>query len=433
MDAVFQHIEALSAPGLSWNQAFRRMAVCIREICGDCGVAMLSSAGLASLNMQRGYQLTAFCQQSGLDGPDECRTSALGEHPVCSGRLPDLLLDSKQVVTIPRIDPELLEECSGLFAGYRALIAVPLLLDGKIERWLLILGHQQDQFSTVDIDKLSLVANLAATYVARVADMRRLKEASHWIQQELDDIARLQQMLMPDHETPVPGVRLAKRFEACEQAGGDYYDLVVLSDLMGRDSSRGRQDVWGVMIADAAGHGAAAAVEIAMLDAILRTFPGDESTTPADVLNYVNPYLFTRMTRGTFITAFAAGYNRDSHRLLYAVAGHPPALLWHAADQRLEVLDEHAGIPLGVDKSYTWQFASTDLNPGDMLVLYTDGVTESRSFDGEAFGSERLVAQIGHHDSPASLLKAIEAELAAHTGGMKQQDDQTLLVLQVTD
>lgn len=422
MDSIYRHIAALSDPGLDWEQAFMRMTACMREICGNCGVGMLSSVGLNT----GGYRMTALCHEHDGDGEDRCLFNEEGQHPVFQGGLVELLRDSREPVLLHDVDSGIDEGFADLLTGYHDLIAVPLLLDGVIQRWLLVLGRQGGQLKDIDTERLVLVANLAATYVARVADIRRLEEASRWIRQELDDIARLQRILLPQEDMKIRGLHVAARFEACEQAGGDYYDLVSLSNVLGHES-----DAWGVMVADAAGHGAAAAVEIAMLDAILRTYSGSQDTTPADVLNYVNPYLFTRMTRGTFITAFVAGYVPAHESLLYAIAGHPPAML-RRQDGCIEALHENAGIPLGVDRDHRWQCAQVSMHSGDMLMLYTDGVTEAKSMAGEAFGEQRLGEIMSGIDNPDDLLAAIEQALEEHGRGIRQQDDQTIIILQLT-
>ena len=189
---------------------------------------------------------------------------------------------------------------------------------------------------------------------------------------------------------------------------------------------------WGAIIADVSGHGPAAAVEVAMLDAILRTYP-NLSGGPAGVLNYANRHFFSRQIRGNYITAFAANYDPQISRLTYTNAGHnPPLLKRNDGTVFTEFLDASDGIPLGVDPAHTWVNVEIPMVTGDVLVLYTDGVTEARGSDGEHFGPERLKALVETSDPvPQTVLKALKQALMQHRQGTPPKDDQTIVVIQI--
>lgn len=187
-----------------------------------------------------------------------------------------------------------------------------------------------------------------------------------------------------------------------------------------------------MILADAAGHGASAAVEVAMLDAIPRTYPGPSQGSAA-VLHYANRHLFTRRLRGTFITAFAASFDPRSGTLTYAVAGHNPPLLWRSAGA-IEPLAGQAGPPLLVEREQVWQESRTPLSAGDILVLYTDGIPEAVNARGAHFGLQRLRRAVtGARRAPASVVSAVEMAVDDFRDGTPPRDDQTLVVLQVIE
>ncbi len=320
----------------------------------------------------------------------------------------------------------------GVSNDYLSMAILPVFLDGRADQKILLFGTTPDQFQKLDLDQALLYANLAGSYLARKREVDGLQEANRWIQKELDQLARLQRLLLPRRETEIKGMRFAASYRVCEQVGGDYYDVARLRRAFGNDQPPDAPDNWGVMIADSAGHGAAAAVEVAMYDAILRTYraPFPEAGA-AEVFNYANQYLFTRVIRGTFLTAFGMGFRPPAERLIYASAGHPPPLLKRTGAEQAEQLVGSAGIPLGVAKEYRWENTTCLFYPGDIVVLYTDGVIEARSPAGEEFGMERFTRLVDEHrGDPETLIATIERAVDAHQQGIARKDDQTVIVVQ---
>lgn len=272
--------------------------------------------------------------------------------------------------------------------------------------------------------ELGLLASVFAAQAANHGYVAELTAAKGWIEDELNQVAAIQQALLPDRDEGPRGVTVASSFRAYSRAGGDYYDYVELPGA-------GPLPRWGAMIADAAGHGASAAVEVAMLDAILRTYRGG-GDPPASVFSYANRHLFTRRVRGSFITAFAIDYGPGEGELTYASAGHNPPLLLRAAAGTVERLDSPEGIPLGVVRDYQWRNQRVAVAPGDLILMYTDGVVETGNRSGERFGMGRLEAVVGTRpDSPQALITAVERAVDAFRGGVRPQDDQTMLALRI--
>ncbi|MEN8175272.1 MAG: PP2C family protein-serine/threonine phosphatase [Pseudomonadota bacterium] len=306
---------------------------------------------------------------------------------------------------------------------------LPLWLDGQCRHWLLLRGDQP--LSASQASAYAVMAGLFFAHRARAAAVAELVDARRWISSELAEIANAQRALQPDAGLSISGLEIAVLFQPMEQAGGDYYDLVPLEGVPGTQGPDGWCPAWGVMVADATGHGPAAAVETAMLDAILRTYRGAGDEGPAGVLTYANRHLFTRAIRGKLISAFVAGYAPAFKSLLYACAGHPPALVKRVSGV-VEWLDDAQDIPLMVTAEHRWQSHEALLHQGDILVLYTDGVIEARSPAGDEFGMERLREMTAVAGSTArAVVDTVETALLDHRCAVPAKDDVTVVALRV--
>jgi sigma-B regulation protein RsbU (phosphoserine phosphatase) len=325
-----------------------------------------------------------------------------------------------------------LAEALGLDPG-EAMVAVPVCRGGRVSRWVVLGGPGMERVNEAELALLGAVANLYGAQAERARFKDRLARAEAWITEELDQVAAVQRALQPDLHAVVPGLEVAVLFQPLARAGGDYYDIVALPFLDPPDWRAQGLSSWGAMVADAAGHGAGAAVEAAMLDAILRTYPGVPDGGPAAVLDYVNRHLFTRRIRGTFITAVALNHLPAQGRLTYANAGHHPALLRRRTGG-VEVLGDGAGVPLGVLQDTGWENRSVAVADGDLVVAYTDGIVEATSPSGEALGLERLAKTLDAAKAePTALVDAVTDALAAHAHGAPARDDQTLLAIRLSE
>ena len=179
---------------------------------------------------------------------------------------------------------------------------VPWELGGYFEFDFLLLADSDTDGEITEAQQLQL--NLLATSLFRKAERAELIRAEGWIKGELQQIARLQELLRPDHLDTIAGAEFAIFTQAFRLAGGDYYDVSKLTNRAPDDRRPEAGDVFSLGIADVSGHGPAAAVEAAMLDAILRTFPGSREVmdNPGShtVATYLNRYMFTRQATAKF-------------------------------------------------------------------------------------------------------------------------------------
>jgi sigma-B regulation protein RsbU (phosphoserine phosphatase) len=231
----------------------------------------------------------------------------------------------------------------------------------------------------------------------------------------------VQRQLQPERMTlRENGLHVAGMNELCEDATGDYYD--VLAPL-----PEGRI---GVAIGDVSGHGLQAALVMAEARAFLRAFA---KTAPwlDRALALMNDALVPDMVGGKFLSLFVAVVDPKDGRMEWCNAGHNPPLLFRAADRSVKPL-ERTGRILGIlPGEPCGPGAPLKLEPGDALLLYTDGVTEARGALGELFGPERLTSVLkGAADrEPEAILDAVRASVRAFTGGARNDDDVTMVAV----
>jgi EAL domain-containing protein (putative c-di-GMP-specific phosphodiesterase class I) len=219
-------------------------------------------------------------------------------------------------------------------------------------------------------------------------------------------------------------VSIAASYRTAKQSGGDYYDVIELPD--------GRL---GFLIADVSGKGAPAAVLMAVVRTIVHETARSRVTGPATLLDYADTRLCTLglPQRGAFTTAFSCALDPATGALTYSSAGHNPPRLLRVRQRTILPLDGAGATPLGMlDKPCAHTEETVVLMPGDLAVLYTDGLTEAMSPEGEFFGTARLdeiLRALPEPVTPALAVEAIARAVGEFTGTESLSDDQTLLVL----
>jgi len=311
-----------------------------------------------------------------------------------------------------------------------SVLALPQITTGRLDHWLLVCSDEHGRFAGEDSERLWNEFGHAVSLLSRALYLRNAEAQASRSHREIEGLAEIQKLLQPE-SPPIIGLEYAIHWQPAETAAGDYYDLMQLTQFAEGNYDNSRGDWWGAMIADVSGHGAAAAMESVQFDAILRTYKGDEPPGgPAGALTYANRYFFSRRQRRHFMTVFAATYRPDLRELVYVSAGHPPALLRQGNAVRVLGAGEDGGIPLGILREHRWQNEAIVSDPGDVLVVYTDGIPEARNAQGEMFGEERLRELVRTAaPTPEAIREAVISALVAHQGSALGQDDQTLIAL----
>jgi phosphoserine phosphatase RsbU/P len=377
------------------------------------------------------------CRLAGLIGPDGTEHVANvdpnGEHSALPS-FDDALAQNMLANPAPHVVPvpmALREMPLGqvLFAP-ASVLAVPVANRGRITHWVVFGSTDAQAFDHVDLSRAALHVNLATSLLIRPIVMRELTREAERQRLQIESLADIQRLLLPG--TPhIAGLEYAVHWQPAETAAGDYYEMSNFTEFAPPDFAPNGNDIWGVIVADVSGHGAAAAMEAVQLDAILRTYKGGDGPPPAAAITYVNRYFFSRRNRGHFLTLVAMTYRPDTRVLSYLSAGHPP--LVHRRGDQVQLLGEADQIPLGVLRDYEYHNNEIALEAGDTLVLYTDGFSEARDASGTMFGAERLRELVAKGPTGAkALLDCVVNAVQEHQGGLLGDDDQTLIVLTIT-
>lgn len=237
---------------------------------------------------------------------------------------------------------------------------------------------------------------------------------------ELEMAGKLQSRILPENPPDFDGWDIATRLLPARETSGDFYDFIPLAN-----------DKWGILIADVTDKGLGAAVFMAMCSALIRTYAVRFPTLPALALSSVNERIFSDMRGGLFLTAFYGILEPHTGRMRYVNAGHnPPILLGSQKGKPIDKLPR-TGMALGVSENATWQQKLVKFSPGDVMVMYTDGITEAHNRQGLLFSEARLQDAIQDYrqQSATDILNTIFGEVNRFTGDAPDQDDMAIVVL----
>ncbi len=327
--------------------------------------------------------------------------------------------DRPRILNEVRIDPA--EPAHEQLDGARSLMYLPLFDGGAGVNGVLRISSDAAGFDHINLADAVLTGNLFGQATNNLLVAQRLRTAYAEIDHELATVGRIQRSLLPPGLPDIPTLDIAASYKPAARAGGDYYDFFELEE--------GR---WGILIADVSGHGTPAAVVMAMFRTMLHA-RCQHCKTPAEVLCYANERLCNQADEydGTFVTAFYGIYDPADGSFQYASAGHNPPLL---VDRQAGVreLDEAQALPLAVNRECAFIESRVTLAPGDTLILYTDGITEAVSADGEPYGRDRLLSCVCQNaPSTQHIIDCVTHRLMGFTEGGVQHDDQTLLAIRV--
>ena len=244
--------------------------------------------------------------------------------------------------------------------------------------------------------------------------------AYHRTEQELSTAWKIQASFLPDSVPEVPGWELSASLDPARQTSGDFYDFIPLPG--------GRL---GVVIADVADKGMGAALFMALSRTLIRTYASDNPDCPEDALVAANRRIVEDTRSDMFVTVFFGVLDPATGLFRYSTAGHNPPVWMRRGPARAELLSISRGLPLGVFPDIQLRCDGVQLEPGDRLVLYTDGVTEAQNAQGEFFETHRLlrVTQGQLDASAAGVRDAIVTAVHDFAGDAPQFDDIALVVV----
>ncbi|MBI1797886.1 MAG: SpoIIE family protein phosphatase [Candidatus Eisenbacteria bacterium] len=301
----------------------------------------------------------------------------------------------------------------------RSELAAPLKVGG---RTIGVFNLERDLVDAYHEGHLELVTAFAAHAAIAVERARLTAEQleRRRLEKELAIAREIQASFLPDRAPDVPGFELAGSTQAHDEVGGDYYDFIHVSETR-----------LGIAIADVSGKGIPAALIMAGFRMSLLAEIRNEFAIRA-VMRKVNSLLHESTDRDKFVTAFYGVLDHRNGVLIFSNAGHNPPVLFRA-DGRIEYLEE-GGVALGVLPEAEYDDRPIALRPGDVLVLYTDGVSESESPSGEHFGQRRIEQVVSaHRDRNArEIMDTLIAAVRDWAGERGPSDDLTLVVLRAS-
>ena len=258
--------------------------------------------------------------------------------------------------------------------------------------------------------------------------LSKLKEAQEGliekerIEKELAIAREIQLSLVPSDVPKETGFNFSVYYTPAEKVGGDYYDFIFTNNGV------------GLVIGDVSGHGIAAALLMAVVRTVLRTLISDNNMIrPAELMESANNILSTSIsaTSGNFITLLYAEINNKDKKMVLSNAGHYPPLIFQRKQNKIKEIDV-PGLPLGIEKSIKFDSFNIELEKGDYIIFFTDGIIEARNKENIIYGLENLKSKILEFSdkkdvSPAIIMNSIVSEINKYD----RNDDQTLIIVEV--
>ncbi len=264
---------------------------------------------------------------------------------------------------------------------------------------------------------------LASTINRQLEEIKKESEAKierKKIEHELTLARSIQQSFLPAHHPQIGGIDISAKAIPALQVGGDFYDFIRLDE-----------EKLGLVIADVSGKGMPAALLMALSCALIRVISSEDISLQA-VLEKTNSRIQEYAAEGYFVTVFYGILDPAGKKLQYIRAGHNPPLLYRRSSDQFIFL-EGKGTGLGVVKDINLETKELELLPGDILILFTDGVTEAINQQNEEFGVDRLGSLVREHQnySAAEILDKISKEIETFVSEEPQFDDITLMVIKI--
>ena len=298
----------------------------------------------------------------------------------------------------------------------RSEMVAPIRIGSEVIGAFNLESDEQDAYESEDMELLMAFAAQAAVAIERTRLHEEVLEARR-LEEEVTIGQRIQRTFLPDRNPEVPNFDIAGANYSSELVGGDYYDFIRITDQQ-----------LGIVVGDVSGKGIAAALIMASFRASLIAEIRNNYAI-RNVMNKVNKLLWESIEPDRFVTALYGVLDVANRRFTYVNAGHNPAFLYRAGADRFDTLDA-TGPLLGSFEAASFKERHADIGPGDVLVLYTDGVTEAMNRSNDFFGEDRLreVIRARRGEPAATIVRGIWETARAFSDG-DMADDLTVVVL----
>jgi serine phosphatase RsbU (regulator of sigma subunit) len=346
------------------------------------------------------------------------RSRSAGHQPLSRTILRDVLDKGKAIVIADSVaDPRFQLEDS-VVSSVRTALCVPLL------------GHDGKPLGMIELDSqkllsgfkpgdLDLLATLTVPISVAIENYRLLQEHASW-----SAAREIQLALLPQRRPQIAGYAFWECYQPSLAVGGDFYDYIEVEPTRPGEK-RGTR--WAVTVGDVVGKGMPAALLAASVCPEVRYLAGS-GMRPEEVLGRVNRRVFEAGVEAIFVTMILVEVDSDSHSITVVNAGHAAPLLRRGTGEVVPIAEQGARLPLGVDPQTVYQPVTIPLTPGDLIVLYTDGVTEGVDRNRRPFGEKRLqqtLAAAGPQVTSAG--ESLLASIVEHASGRSPFDDVTIV------
>lgn len=286
------------------------------------------------------------------------------------------------------------------------------------------LEHKLERFTETEFDRMSGIFNKMTESLKRMmCELAETVRENERVRRELEIATEIQKSIFPAHPPEIEGLEIEAKSVPAKEVGGDYFDFF--------PNSSGEQ--MGFIIADASGKGLPGTLYMTRSRSVFRVISSEE-VHPGKILSRSNNYIAADASsgKGMFITVLYLLYNKEKKQMTCANAGHYPPL-WFKAKEKVFAEITTSGVPVGILPEQTYPEETIQLASQDLLVMYTDGVTEARAGNGEMFGVERLKRLIERNSALGArdLFSKIEAGIKEFIGQAPPFDDLTLMVIRV--
>ena len=327
-----------------------------------------------------------------------------------------LIEDAEMDVRIPQLPIE--------FLRIRSLLIIPMRFGNDVIGIMILTNRTSNtRFTLSDLNLAQALAGQASVPI-HYADLQEALEQKRQLDRDMQIARQIQNSLLPQSLPEIAEIDLAAFSHPALDIGGDYYDVIEIDDKH-----------IGMVIADVSGKGIGGALMMAVCRSVIQAQAKNEYD-PSSMLISLNDILSPNLAENMFISMLYMVLNTETHLLSYARAGHEPPIIFHRDTQKID-REEIDGIAIGlVDKSTFTSIIETkniQLRSGDLVVTYTDGITEAMNDKGDEWSVNKLLEYISknNQNSATELLEQIENKVLEFAGNIPQYDDMTMLAMNI--
>jgi serine phosphatase RsbU (regulator of sigma subunit) len=411
--AVISRVSLTLLSPLSLDETLRQVLECVFEV----------------ISADRGYVMLLERPEDDPNGPPELVCKAVktrgtaaadaGANVEISRSISEQVLKqgASVLTSDAQQDPRFQERQSIVLGGLRSVMAVPLAVENRVSGMIYVDSpFHTNRFTERDLQLLTLIAGVAAIRIENVS-LLEVQQEQKRLANELALASEIQLRLHPETPPSIASYDLMGFSFPCHEVGGDYYDFIEKRD--------GR---WVIALGDVSGKGTAAALLMSSVHAAVRAHSRTRLSAN-EIVSEINQYIHDNTPANRYVTLFYSELDPRSHQLTYINGGHNSPLLVRASGEVTPL--DIGGFPVGITPFGDYREGWVEIEPGDVMVIYSDGVTESLNEKEEEFGEARLieVVQKNRGRTAAGLRDRIDEALTKFVGKADAVDDLTLVIL----